>query len=84
MKRILTGDTPTGKLHLGHYIGTLENRVKLQNEYEMFIVLADTHALTTLSSTPKLVTEYTKEVLLDNLSVGLDENCYFFCRIRST
>lgn len=78
MKRILTGDTPTGKLHLGHYIGTLENRVKLQNEYEMFIVLADTHALTTLSSTPKLVTEYTKEVLLDNLSVGLDPKIVTF------
>jgi len=79
MKRILTGDTPTGKLHLGHYIGTLENRVKLQNEYEMFIVLADTHALTTLSANPKSVAEYTKEVLLDNLSVGLDpKNVIFF------
>jgi tryptophanyl-tRNA synthetase len=72
MKRILTGDTPTGKLHLGHYVGTLENRVKLQNEYEMFILFADTHALTTLSSTPKLIAESTREILLDNLAVGLD------------
>lgn len=72
MKRVLTGDTPTGKLHLGHYVGTLENRVKLQNEYEMFILFADTHALTTLSLTPKLIAESTREVLLDNLSVGLD------------
>ncbi|MCL6096203.1 MAG: tryptophan--tRNA ligase [Patescibacteria group bacterium] len=79
MKRVLTGDTPTGKLHLGHYVGTLENRVKLQNEYEMFILFADTHALTTLSSTPKIVSEYTREVLLDNLSVGLDpKNVTFF------
>ena len=43
-KRILTGDTPTGKLHLGHFVGTLENRVKLQSEYETFILLANTHA----------------------------------------
>ena len=51
-KRILTGDTPTGKLHLGHYVGTLENRVRLQDEYDTFIVLADLHALTTLAKTP--------------------------------
>lgn len=71
-KRVLTGDTPTGKLHLGHFVGTLENRVKLQDEYEVFIILADTHALTTLSSTPAQIKDYTREVLLDNLSVGLD------------
>lgn len=79
MKRVLTGDTPTGKLHLGHYVGTLENRVKLQNEYEMFILFADTHALTTLSETPKTVAENTREVFLDNLAVGLDpKNVTFF------
>lgn len=72
MKRILTGDTPTGRLHLGHFVGTLENRVKLQSQYEVFIILADTHALTTLSKTPDKIKEYTKDVLLDNLSVGLD------------
>lgn len=71
MKRILTGDTPTGKLHLGHYVGTLENRVKLQEQYEVFIILADTHALTTLSEAPEAIKEHTKDVLLDNLSVGL-------------
>jgi tryptophanyl-tRNA synthetase len=71
-KRILTGDTPTGKLHIGHYVGTLENRVKLQNEYETFIILADLHALTTLSHCPEKVREYTIEVAIDNLSVGLD------------
>jgi tryptophanyl-tRNA synthetase len=79
MKRILTGDTPTGKLHLGHYVGTLENRVKLQNEYEMFILFADTHALSTLSLTPKLIAQSTQEVLLDNLAAGLDpEKVTFF------
>lgn len=71
-KRILTGDTPTGKLHLGHFVGTLENRVKLQDEYETFIVLADTHALTTLSSTPQVIAGHTKQVALDNLAVGLN------------
>src|SRR3989344_1635641 len=71
-KRILTGDTPTGKLHLGHYVGTLENRVKLQDEYETFIILADTHALTTLNLDYSSIAGNTREVLLDNLSVGLD------------
>ena len=70
--RILTGDTPTGKLHLGHYVGTLENRVKLQRDYKTFIILADLHALTTLSSDPKIISEYTYQVALDNLAVGLD------------
>lgn len=73
-KRILTGDTPTGKLHLGHYVGTLENRVKLQDEYKTYIVLADLHALTTLSENPKIIAEYTRQVALDNLAVGLDPN----------
>lgn len=71
-KRILTGDTPTGPLHLGHFVGTLENRVKLQDEYETFIILADTHSLTTLSENPKVVREYARADLLDNLAVGLD------------
>lgn len=71
-KRVLTGDTPTGRLHLGHYVGTLENRIKLQNEYDMYVLFADTHALTTLSTSPEVIREYTLQVLLDNLSVGLD------------
>lgn len=78
-KRILTGDTPTGRLHLGHYVGTLENRVKLQNEYETFIILADTHAFagqtqdfTNLNSAK--VKENTLQVAMDNLAVGLDPN----------
>lgn len=45
-KIVLTGDRPTGKLHLGHYVGTLENRVKLQNEYKQYILVADVQALT--------------------------------------
>lgn len=78
-KRILTGDTPTGKLHVGHYTGTLENRVKLQDEYETFIVLADLHALTTLRATPRIIADHTREIAMDNLAVGLDpEKVTFF------
>lgn len=71
-QRILTGDTPTGRLHIGHYVGTLENRVKLQDTYETFIILADLHAFTTLSEYPDKVRESTLEVAIDNLAVGLD------------
>ena len=46
-KRILTGDRTTGKLHLGHYVGSLQNRVRLQHDYDTFILLADVQALTT-------------------------------------
>lgn len=78
-KRILTGDTPTGKLHVGHYIGTLENRVKLQDEYKTFIVLADLHALTTLKDNPRVISDHTREVAMDNLAAGLDpEKVTFF------
>ncbi|MDO8619598.1 MAG: tryptophan--tRNA ligase [Candidatus Daviesbacteria bacterium] len=74
MKRILTGDNPTGKLHLGHYVGSLENRVKLQDQYETFIILADMHAFAypKYVSEPQLIHDSVREVLLDNLSVGLD------------
>jgi len=72
MQRILTGDTPTGKLHLGHYVGTLENRVKLQHEYETFIIIADLHAFTTKAGSPQEIRESVMDVVLDNLAVGLD------------
>lgn len=71
-KRILTGDTPTGKLHLGHYVGTLENRLKLQDTYETYIIIADLHAFTTLSEHPSHIRQYCIEVAIDNLSIGLD------------
>jgi tryptophanyl-tRNA synthetase len=72
MKRILTGDRTTGNLHIGHYIGTLENRVKLQGEYETFIMLADVQGLTDNFSNPKKVHDSVFEVAIDNLSVGID------------
>ena len=71
-KRILTGDTPTGKLHLGHYVGTLENRIKLQDEYETFIILANVHSFTTNYKDPEKIRRDTLDVALDNLAVGLD------------
>lgn len=74
MKTILTGDNTTGRLHLGHYVGSLESRVKLQNEYKTYIILADTHAFAypKYVNNPQVVSESILQVLLDNLAVGLD------------
>lgn len=73
-KRILTGDRPTGPLHLGHYVGTLKNRVALQDEYECFFILADLHTLTTAMTKEKTSTinDRVKGLVLDYLSVGID------------
>ena len=71
-KRILTGDRTTGKLHLGHYVGSLQNRVKLQDDYETFILLADVQALTTHFENPSLINGSIYDVAIDNLSIGLD------------
>jgi tryptophanyl-tRNA synthetase len=70
--RILTGDRPTGKLHLGHYVGSLENRVRLQDTYECFFIVADYHALTTRFENPRDIGENVHELVLDYLSVGID------------
>ncbi len=72
--RILTGDRPTGALHLGHYVGTLANRVRLQDEYEVFLVVADYHALTRNVEREHIVAtrEFTRGLVLDYLSVGID------------
>ncbi len=73
-KRILTGDRPTGKLHLGHYVGTLANRVALQDEYEVFLLVADYHMLTTRNSRKHIeqVAANARGLVLDYLSVGID------------
>lgn len=73
-KRILTGDRPTGKLHLGHYVGSLKNRIKLQDEYETFILVADVQALTDNYDEPEKIRENILETTIDNLAVGLDPN----------
>ena len=72
--RLLTGDRPTGRLHLGHYVGSLENRVRLQHQYESFFIIADLHTLTTKPE-PQYIKEiptYIKETVLDYLAVGID------------
>ena len=76
MKRFLTGDRPTGKLHIGHYFGSLQTRVKLQNsgEYEPFVEIADVQALTDNFNNPEKVRKNVREVVMDYLSVGIDPN----------
>lgn len=78
-KRILTGDRPTGSLHLGHYVGSVANRVRLQDEYDTFIIIADVQALTTNFDRPERLSEDVRNVALDNIAAGLDpEKVTFF------
>ncbi len=74
IKTILTGDRPTGKLHLGHYGGSLKNRVELQNSYKQYIMIADIQALTDNFDNPSKVTSNVLEVLTDYIAVGIDPN----------
>jgi tryptophanyl-tRNA synthetase len=73
-KRILTGDRPTGRLHLGHYVGTLANRVHLQDEYECFFIIADLHVLTTKPEKENIlqIRRNIYDVVLDYLAIGID------------
>ena len=71
-KRILTGDRPTGRMHLGHFVGSLKNRVKLQDEYDQYVMVADVQALTDNFDNPQKVHDSVQEVVLDYLSVGID------------
>jgi tryptophanyl-tRNA synthetase len=73
-KRILTGDRPTGRLHLGHFVGTLSNRVRLQDEYECFFIIADLHMLTTHFDRIHDIGENVRELVYDYVSVGIDPN----------
>ena len=71
-KRIVTGDRPTGRLHIGHYFGSLINRVKLQDEYEQYILVADVQALTDNFDNPDKVRKNVRELVIDYLSCGID------------
>jgi tryptophanyl-tRNA synthetase len=73
-RRILTGDRPTGRLHLGHYVGSLRNRVRLQDEYECFFIIADLHMLTTKNSREDIehIADNARGMVLDYLSAGID------------
>ena len=73
-QRMLTGDRPTGRLHLGHYVGSIENRVRLQHDYETFIIIADLHMLTTKNTRKDIdeVAGNARDMVLDQLSAGID------------
>ena len=70
--RILTGDTPTGKLHLGHWVGSVKRRVELQDTHDCYFILANIHAFTTRASQPDAIREDTLEIVRDLLAMGID------------
>jgi|TARA_B100000131_G_scaffold248472_1_gene241620 tryptophanyl-tRNA synthetase len=76
---LVTGDRPTGKLHLGHYVGTLENRIKLQNDYDCFFLIADLHMLTTHNEKVGELRGNIESLVIDWLSIGLDpkKSCFY-------
>lgn len=81
--RILTGDRPTGPMHLGHYVGSLENRVKLQDEYDCFFIIADYQFLTDHLRETNILEHNIELLILDWLSVGMDPNkSTFFIQSR--
>lgn len=70
--RILTGDTPTGRLHLGHYVGSLENRIRLQRDHDCYLLVANVHAFTTRADRPDEIRRDTIEIVRDSLAAGID------------
>ena len=80
-RRILSGMRPTGKLHLGHYLGVLQNYVRLQEEYDSYFMVADLHALTTKWCESGTIRESRRDMVLDWLGAGLDPaKCTMFCQ----
>ena len=80
---ILTGDRPTGSLHLGHYVGSLRKRVELQNtgKFDQFVMIADLQALTDNADNPEKIRQNILEVMLDYLAVGLEPDKTTFSHI---
>lgn len=72
--RILTGDTPTGKLHIGHYVGSIENRLAMQDQFDCYFLIANKHAFTTRATKPDEIRQSVIEVATDWLAVGIDPN----------
>src|SRR5687767_11745361 len=70
--RILTGDTPTGKLHIGHYVGSIENRLAMQDEFDCYFLIANKHAFTTRANKPAEIRQSVIDVATDWLAVGID------------
>ena len=81
-KRLLTGDRPTGKLHVGHYVGSMANRVRLQDEYECYFIVADLHTLTTKpdKATIGRIADNARDIVLDHLACGIDPGKVTFFR----
>lgn len=77
--RLLTGDTPTGRLHLGHWVGSIENRVRMQDEYDCYFLIANIQAFTTRMDRPGEVHQNVMEVMLDYLAAGIDPNKSTIC-----
>jgi tryptophanyl-tRNA synthetase len=73
-RRILTGDRPTGPLHLGHYVGSVRHRLRFQDEFECFFIIADLHMLTTMPSRDDIArcADYARDIVLDQLALGID------------
>jgi tryptophanyl-tRNA synthetase len=70
--RLLTGDTPTGRLHLGHWVGSVENRLALQKEYDCYFIIANVHAFTTRSDRPDEIRQSVIDIAIDYLAAGID------------
>lgn len=70
--RLLTGDTPTGRLHLGHWVGSLENRVALQDDYDCYFIIANMHAFTTRADQPQEIRQSVIDIATDFLAAGID------------
>lgn len=70
--RLLTGDTPTGRLHLGHWVGSLENRIKMQEDYDCYFLIANVHAFTTRMDKPEEIHQSVIDILIDYLAAGID------------
>ena len=75
---LVTGDRPTGNLHLGHYVGTLENRIKLQNQFDCFFLIADLHMLTTHNERVDELRSNIESLVIDWISVGLIQIIHVF------
>lgn len=77
--RLLTGDTPTGRLHLGHWVGSLENRIALQDQYDCYFVIANPHAFSTRADQPDQIRQSVIDITLDYLAAGIDpkKSCVF-------
>lgn len=77
--RLLTGDTPTGKLHLGHWVGSLENRVHMQKDYDCYFIIANVHAFTTRMDKPAEIHQSVLDITLDYLAAGIDPKQSTIC-----